>query len=125
MSERELIREADRLARLVKHINGPKHGGPFEETNYAISLGGNEALQALDEWHLEEHEAAALLEADDLSEGDPFSGTEAMLAHVLTQHSGTGTGTWLEQLDEVHEEEHLDPVTQGDSGHTHVELKGE
>jgi hypothetical protein len=35
----------------------------------------------------------------------------------------TGTGTWLEQLDEVHEEEHRDPVTKGDSGHTHAELE--
>jgi hypothetical protein len=118
---------ASGLAKLIKHINeAPPHNGPYEETEYLLNEAGldDEAqLQGLIEWHQEEHAAIALAESDDWSVPDPFSRTEAMLAHVLAQHSGTGTGTWLEQLDEVHEEEHRDPVTKDESGHTHPELE--
>jgi hypothetical protein len=118
---------ANGLAKLTAHINGPKHGGPFDKTEYLLNEAGLDdqaKLDGLAEWHQEEHTSAALLESDDWeAEPDPFSGTEAMLAHVLAQHSGTGTGTWLEQLDEVHEEEHRDPVTKDESGHTHPELE--
>jgi hypothetical protein len=109
------------MEQLKAHIDA-KHGGPFEEVEWIVQ---NERADSLETWHWEEHEAEAQLAANDLSTEtpDPFGSTQAMLAHVLAQHSGTGTGTWLEQLDEVHEEEHRDPVTKDESGHTHPELE--